>query len=98
TCNALMRRTAVAAVGGFEDAFHGMFEDQVFFSKILLRYPVYVSDRCWAKYRQHATSCSSASSAADLDEQRHLQYLRWVRRHVTRSHAGIAERVAVERM
>jgi glycosyltransferase involved in cell wall biosynthesis len=34
TCNALMRRSVFDRSGGFEPAFRGMFEDQVFFMKL----------------------------------------------------------------
>ena len=47
-----------------------MFEDQVFFAKLLLRFPVFVSDRCWAKYRQHDRSSSAMSAAAGDDDAR----------------------------
>src|SRR5262249_49417323 len=36
TCNALLRRSVIEALGGFEDEFREMFEDQVFFAKIML--------------------------------------------------------------
>ncbi len=58
TCNALIPRRVFEEIGQFEDAFRGMYEDQVFFSKVVLCGPVYVADNCWAHYRQHAQSCS----------------------------------------
>jgi glycosyltransferase involved in cell wall biosynthesis len=58
TCGVLVRREAVARVGGFEDAFHGMYEDQVFFYKLCLSEPVYVTHHCWDWYRQHRASAS----------------------------------------
>ncbi|KAB2835592.1 MAG: glycosyltransferase family 2 protein [Candidatus Brocadia sp.] len=58
TCNALIRREVFDHIGKFEDVFRTMYEDQVFFSKVLLQKPVFVSDQCWAKYRQHLQSCS----------------------------------------
>lgn len=95
TCNALVRRAIVEEVGGFEAKFQGMFEDQVFFAKVLLRHPVYVSDRSWARYRQHPSSNSALSGArADLAAQ--VRYLWWLRRHV-RQRGRLGDRVAVER-
>lgn len=53
TCNALLARRACTAIGGFDDAFRGLYEDQAFFARLELRYPVFVADACWAWYRQH---------------------------------------------
>ncbi len=53
TCNAMISRRAFEQLGGFEDRFRGMYEDQVFFSKLHLAFPTYVSDCYWARYRQH---------------------------------------------
>src|SRR5262245_11138655 len=58
TCNALFSRRVAVEVDGFEDAFKGMFEDQVFFAKVMMTTPVFVSDKVWAKYRQHSKSAS----------------------------------------
>jgi glycosyltransferase involved in cell wall biosynthesis len=82
TCNALMRRSGVVATGGFEEAFKGMFEDQVFFSKVLLNAPVFVSDRIWAMYRQHPSSASALSTASGTDEAARLRFLRWAARYL----------------
>lgn len=95
TCNALVRRAVIEEVGGFEAPFQGLFEDQVFFAKVLLRHPVYVSDRSWARYRQHPSSNSARSGArAELAAQ--VRYLRWLRGHV-RQRGALGDRVAVER-
>jgi glycosyltransferase involved in cell wall biosynthesis len=90
TCNALMRRSTIERVGGFEDSFPAMFEDQVFFAKVLLRFPVFVSDRSWARYRQHAGSSSAVSAAAGADEEERERFLRWLRRYVGRERGTIA--------
>ena len=36
TCNALIRRAAYEEAGGFEEAFPGLYEDQVFFANMIL--------------------------------------------------------------
>jgi glycosyltransferase involved in cell wall biosynthesis len=56
TCGVLIRREAWDAVGGFDERFRGMFEDQVFFYKILSRVPVLVDGECHDRYRQHPAS------------------------------------------
>jgi glycosyltransferase involved in cell wall biosynthesis len=78
TCNALMRRGIVITFGGFNDSFRGMFEDQVFFAKIMLENPVYVSTKTWAKYRQHPNSTSARISGSAVHLSR-LAFLRWLR-------------------
>jgi hypothetical protein len=39
-----------------------MFEDQAFFFKLLLRYPVYVTGECLDRYRQHPGSESAIAA------------------------------------
>jgi len=82
TCNAIMRRTLFDRVGGFADAFTGMFEDQVFFAKALLSAPAYVDGRTWAKYRQHDTSCSSRAPGSTDELRARLRFLAWLRAYV----------------
>lgn len=54
TCNAMIRRDAYWRVGGFEDSFTGMYEDQAFFAKLYCKWPTFVAENYWARYRQHA--------------------------------------------
>lgn len=61
TCSAMIRKEVFELVGGYEDAFRGMYEDQVFFAKVFTHAPVYVSGRCWDLYRQHSDSCCAAA-------------------------------------
>jgi glycosyltransferase involved in cell wall biosynthesis len=97
TCNALMRAGLVAAVGGFDAVFRGMFEDQTFFAKALICAPAYVSSRSWARYRQHAQSCSSLSNASRGDEAARLAYLRWLRRYLAGRKIGTQSRLLLWR-
>jgi len=80
TCNAMMRRSAMLEVGGFDPSFRDMFEDQIFFAKFLLAYPAYVSGECWAKYRQHNSAASSQSGGKV--RRTHLRYLRALERYL----------------
>jgi glycosyltransferase involved in cell wall biosynthesis len=75
--DAMIRRTVVDAVGGFEEVFRGMYEDQAFFSKVQLRYPVYVSGESWLKYRIHADSCYSTSKRTDRTRSARRFFLYW---------------------
>jgi glycosyltransferase involved in cell wall biosynthesis len=82
TCNALIRRGLFAEVGGFEESFRGMFEDQVFFAKALLHAKTYVDSRIWAKYRQHRASCTAMSATTGREEYARLRALLWMRRNL----------------
>jgi glycosyltransferase involved in cell wall biosynthesis len=79
----LARRDAVLAVGGFEDEFRGMYEDQAFYVKMFLRYPVFVSSECWDRYRKHDDSeCAAVVRRGELDETRR-RFLSFVERYLT---------------
>lgn len=81
TCNALIRRRIYVSVGGFQDEFRGMFEDQAFFTKLCLRHPVYVSDACWAWYRQHEASCCAVAERSGMAQELRRPLLEWIERH-----------------
>jgi glycosyltransferase involved in cell wall biosynthesis len=91
TCNALMRRSLVEQVGGFEDEFRGMFEDQAFFAKALLAAPAYVDGRAWARYRRHPDSCSAQTERAGKDLVARKRILRWMKRRLSRELARYPE-------
>lgn len=98
TCNAMIRRTLVERVGGFVDAFPGMFEDQVFFAKALLAAPAFVDGRTWAKYRQHDQSCSGRALGSSAELRERLRFLSWVRGYVAAAGAAPASaRIAIAR-
>src|SRR5215469_3745677 len=78
TSNAMLRRALLERIGGFEEAFKGMYEDQVFFSKVELHTAVYVSGSCLVKYRQHATSCSALSARAGGFRSERWPFLQWL--------------------
>jgi glycosyltransferase involved in cell wall biosynthesis len=61
TCGVLLRRAVIEQVGGFDESFRGMFEDQVFFYKICLTHSVFIESGSWDRYRQHPdSSCEVA--------------------------------------
>ncbi len=94
TCNAIIRRDVLERVGGFEESFRALYEDQAFFFKVHLAWPVFVADTVWARYRQHPQSCSETSS----DEQYHRgrrPLLEWLAAYLARQ--GIAADSAIAR-
>lgn len=78
TCNALIRRHVVEELGGFEERFRGMYEDQAFFAKLQLKAPIYVAGACWAKYRQHAGSCSARAEQSSDYYATRRPFLAWL--------------------
>ncbi len=74
----LVRREAIERVGGFEDSFRGMYEDQVFFAKVCLKLPVFVAAECWYRYRRHPdSSCALAVESGQYHSAR-LAFLNWL--------------------
>jgi glycosyltransferase involved in cell wall biosynthesis len=71
------RRAAVERVGGFVETAPRPNEDQFFFAKMGLHFPVLVTARCWALYRQHGASVSDPVSIAERRENRKT-YLYWL--------------------
>jgi glycosyltransferase involved in cell wall biosynthesis len=72
-----VRRSVFDAVGGFEERFPGMYDDQAFLIKVFLRYPVYISSRTWLRYRQHDASCCAQTTRTDYWRLRRL-FLDWL--------------------
>jgi glycosyltransferase involved in cell wall biosynthesis len=83
TSNTMIRRRLINEVGGFEESFRGMFEDQVFFVKAHLATCCYVSDAQWLLYRQHSGSCT-ASIAVQQELRALARFLRWTRGYLLR--------------
>jgi GT2 family glycosyltransferase len=78
TCSILMRRESVAKVGGFEESFRGMYEDQAFYAKIFLSVPVLATNDCLAWYRQHSKSHSSKSDQTGQTQLAQDIFLNWL--------------------
>tara|TARA_E500000305_G_C3993683_1_gene223391 strand:+ start:194 stop:1243 length:1050 start_codon:yes stop_codon:yes gene_type:complete len=82
-CSLLIRREVYALIGGFEAEFRGLYEDQVFLSKMTLAFPVVVIAEVLDKYRQHSESCcyrgleTGEYHAEDYHPAR-FTYLRWL--------------------
>jgi len=86
----LVRRRAIEQFGGFEDAFRGEYEDQVFCAKLCLYAPVFASSQCWYRYRQHADSCVSVGQKTGQTHSARLLFLNWLAAYL--SHQGVKNR------
>ncbi len=94
TCNVLIKKEVFERVGLFQEDFLGMFEDAAFFYKATLSSPIYVSDKFWARYRQHDESCCSISSKENKDEIARYRLLKWFKRYLN-SEKKISLKVSV---
>lgn len=78
----LVRREAIERVGGFENAFRGEYEDQVFCAKMCLHAPIFVSGRCWYRYRQHPDSSVAVGRQSGQTHLARLAFLNWLERYL----------------
>lgn len=74
----LVRTSVLRRIGGFEDEFKGMFEDQAFYAKLMLAERVLVVDRSWERYRQHADSMCAVADRAGATREAQRRYLEWL--------------------
>jgi glycosyltransferase involved in cell wall biosynthesis len=75
----MLRTLAVRDCGGFEATIRDFGEDFVLSLKLLLKFPVHVSDRCWYRYRVHPRSYSQSVIALGQRDARESELLDWVR-------------------
>ncbi len=74
----LVRRRTIEQVGGFEAAFRGEYEDQVFCAKICLNAPVFASGQSWYRYRQHPDACVMTGQRTGETHAARLRFLNWL--------------------
>jgi glycosyltransferase involved in cell wall biosynthesis len=82
TCSVVVRREVLERTGGFEESFPGMYEDQAFYAKVALDYPILVSDACWDRYRQHPESTCAAAVQAGKERDARAVFLSWLERYL----------------
>ena len=83
TCNLLVRKQALDAIGGAEDEFQALFEDQVLLAKLYLTQSCVISGSRTARYRRHARSSTAEAQRKgtyhpgrpNLDRERFLRWL-----------------------
>lgn len=78
----LMRRDLMLSLGGFEEQFTGLFEDQAFLAKLYLVAPVYFSGNIWLDYRLHADSCCATASRSGQEEEMRRVFFQWLANYV----------------
>lgn len=95
TCSVLLRREVVEAVGGFEESFRGMYEDQAFFAKVCLHTSVYMIGDYSARYRQHPDSCCHVAADSGQYQAAEDRYLRWLAKYIFERKIGDNDSAAV---
>ena len=77
-CSILARTDNFRKVGGFEEIFRGMYEDQAFYAKICLTTTVLATVDCLAWYRQHPNSNYSTAIQSGQTHSLHFNFLKWL--------------------
>jgi glycosyltransferase involved in cell wall biosynthesis len=78
----LVRRELLERVGGFEERFTGLYEDQAFVAKACLVSPVTVSPASTLLYRQHPDSCYARARRSGQREAARRTFLEWFARYL----------------
>jgi len=82
TSSVIVRREIIERIKGFEEKIRGdtqnPYDDQAFYSKLCLEFPVFVSSECWDKYRQHSESLCGIAEREGQIQVSHLYYLKWL--------------------
>ena len=83
----LICRKVFDKLGGFEESFRDRYADMVFYTKVLLHFPVFVSGQCWDRYRQHKyNTCSVAKNTTKFNFARTNPareiFLKWIEEYL----------------
>lgn len=84
TCAILVRKDKAQSVGLMEDSFTSLFDDQVFYAKLFLAYPVYAYSLCDNLYRRHSESMCAKVSQTSEEVLAHQRFLYWVADYLRR--------------
>jgi glycosyltransferase involved in cell wall biosynthesis len=83
TTSLLARRGTIENIGGFEEVFRDLFDDQVFIVKMSLEAPIVLVPGFFEKYRQHQDSCTFIAQKITGEDLKMLPiYLNWIERYL----------------
>ena len=77
-CSLLIRRAALLEIGGFENEFRRLYEDQVMLFKMFLEHRVIAIDEVLDFYRQHSESACQVDGLAIGDAKARPVFLKWL--------------------
>jgi glycosyltransferase involved in cell wall biosynthesis len=78
----LIRRQVAWDVEGFAEEVRGTHDDQAFFAKICLRYPIFVMSDPTFRYRVHEDSLCQQELRRGENEAARLRFLEWLERYL----------------
>jgi peptidoglycan/xylan/chitin deacetylase (PgdA/CDA1 family) len=87
----MVRASMIERVGGYEERFTTMCEDQIVHAKICLSHPVYACSKSWYRYRQHPDSCNAKAWRTSGYEKKIFDFLRWLEGYLIQSSAAEGE-------
>ena len=87
----LLRREIIARVNGFENSFHGLYEDMAFFTKVCLYAPIFVAGECWSRHRQHENSACSVGKKTGAYRSGYPVFLNWAEQYLSKQGAKNTE-------
>jgi glycosyltransferase involved in cell wall biosynthesis len=93
----LVRRALAEQVGGFEESFRDVYEDQVFNAKVCVNARIIASEACWARYRQHRTSATALAAARAEENAARSRFLAWLIEYLARHGVNGAIQAALRR-
>ena len=93
--SSLLRRDLVDKVGGYEETFRGLFEDQAFAAKVYLSAPVFVSSACHYWWRKHPDSCCAVAVESAQYEHARLEFFIWLQRYLSQQRTNQRELTGV---
>lgn len=78
----MVRRSTAEHVGGFEDDFRGLYEDQAFLAKVYVNEDVFVAGEHWSRHRRHPDSFMATTRRAGPKHPAGLEYLGWLGKYL----------------
>jgi glycosyltransferase involved in cell wall biosynthesis len=85
----MVRRSTIEGVGGFDDDFRGLYEDQAFLAKAYLNTPVFVAGEHWSRHRRHSNSFMAVARRTAPKHPSGIAYLEWLESQLAQE--GVAD-------